>query len=730
MSAPIGNFQFELEQSLQAAKSRGLLRKITDEKSEDVFIKTYGQLVKINDIEWVTVFFDNCHKLNIKASENASGFRNEGNRLFQRKIYKEAVSKYTQAVLNGPKESEELALAYGNRSAALYRIGSYQECLADIEEALKCGFPSSLCHKLLLRKAQCMSHLGQHEDTQLCLEVLQKKLSGLDLDASKKDVILKEISEIQSLHKSNVCKNKQEIQNVRPEVSYGCNPVLVQASSAVVMSTSPAKGRYLTACKDMKAGDTLIVERPFAAVLLPDHYPTHCHHCFQKLSIAYPCRQCTMVRYCSPDCETSSWNVYHHVECRYLQLLHSVGIAHLSLRIILVAGLKYLLDFKAEQNTIKVKDTMGLDENGQYTGNYQPVYNLMTHCEDMTVEDLFQYTMTAELLLKILQHSGWLGNKSGLTDRTDEESCIIGGLLLRHILQLVCNAHAITELQCNQQTNDSIVEEKSQVRIATAIYPTASLMNHSCDPTIISSFCKNILVVRAVKDVKTGEEIFNCYGPHYKRMGWSERQQCLKEQYFFECQCSPCVEGEASEALYMSYSCNCCSGPLMRTPSSQYVCQQCKQVGTADVKSAERAAKLFQHGLDCLHENRIKGAIEVLEECHTIRRSILYKHNKLLADAQDCLARCYAMTGNFKKALKYLRESVKTVEIMFGENSIEFANELQKLSETLIGAQDWKEALSTNERACEIFERNYGKSHDTVQELTASRDKLLQILCS
>jgi hypothetical protein len=67
---------------------------------------------------------------------------------------------------------------------------------------------------------------------------------------------------------------------------------------------------------------------------------------------------------------------------------------------------------------------------------------------------------------------------------------------------------------------------------------------------------------------------------------------------------------------------------------------------------------------------------------------------------------------------------------MFGENSIEFANELQKLSETLIGAQDWKEALSTNERACEIFERNYGKSHDTVQELTASRDKLLQVLCS
>ena len=34
-------------------------------------------------------------------------------------------------------------------------------------------------------------------------------------------------------------------------------------------------------------------------------------------------------------------------------------------------------------------------------------------------------------------------------------------------------------------------------------------------------------------------------------MGWSERQQCLKEQYFFDCQCTPCVAGEADEALYL-----------------------------------------------------------------------------------------------------------------------------------------------------------------------------------
>jgi hypothetical protein len=57
------------------------------------------------------------------------------------------------------------------------------------------------------------------------------------------------------------------------------------------------------------------------------------------------------------------------------------------------------------------------------------------------------------------------------------------------------------------------------------------------------------------------------------------------------------------------------------------------------------------------------GAIAVLEECHTIRRCILYKHNKLLADAQDCLARCYAMTGKILFLWKYMY----TVTIETGE---------------------------------------------------------------
>lgn len=61
----------------------------------------------------------------------------------------------------------------------------------------------------------------------------------------------------------------------------------------------------------------------------------------------------------------------------------------------------------------------------------------------------------------------------------------ISGILLRHMLQLICNGHAITRLNISDSESGNIVTEY-QCRIATAIYPSASMMNHSCDPNIIN----------------------------------------------------------------------------------------------------------------------------------------------------------------------------------------------------------------------------------------------------
>ena len=47
------------------------------------------------------------------------------------------------------------------------------------------------------------------------------------------------------------------------------------------------------------------------------------------------------------QCRQESWVEYHQYECTCLDLLHSVGIAHLAVRTIFTAGMKKLIELKS-----------------------------------------------------------------------------------------------------------------------------------------------------------------------------------------------------------------------------------------------------------------------------------------------------------------------------------------------------------------------------------------------
>lgn len=80
------------------------------------------------------------------------------------------------------------------------------------------------------------------------------------------------------------------------------------------------------------------------------------------------------------------------------------------------------------------------------------------------------------------------------------------------------------------------------------IYPMASFFNHDCLPnacrfeyvdTDVDSRSNTDIVVRVIHDVPEGREICLSYFPVNFR--YSERQQRLKEDYGFSCNCDRCV---------------------------------------------------------------------------------------------------------------------------------------------------------------------------------------------
>ena len=165
----------------------------------------------------------------------------------------------------------------------------------------------------------------------------------------------------------------------------------------------------------------------------------------------------------------------------------------------------------------------------------------------------------------------------------------VGSIILRHITQLICNASAIYEVGPSKRSDicsdmdynitsglEPVQEvgeviSNTQYRIATAIYPSASMMNHSCNPSVINSFYGRRLIVKAIKKIVAGEEVFNCYGPHFRRHTVQERQDMLQSQYHFTCKCLPCKKKELSEfqERFSALKCNSCGGPI-RNPHTEF----------------------------------------------------------------------------------------------------------------------------------------------------------------
>ncbi|XP_062967874.1 SET and MYND domain-containing protein 4 isoform X1 [Cynocephalus volans] len=721
-------------------------------------------------------------------------YREEGNKKFQEKDYAGAAVLYSKGVSHSMPNTEDISLCYANRSAALFHLGQYETCLRDITRAQMHGYPERLRPKMMLRKVECLVTLGRLQEASQTISDLESNLAAKSTLAAAPFHILqrnlrhlkRKVQEKENLTETfpAALVNAFEDMELREE-----NEQISSASSSVSLRTDPLKGRYLIATKDILPGELLVKEDAFVSVLNPGEMPPlhhgleskwdlrvtngdlYCHQCLKPTLATVPCDGCSYAKYCSQECMQQAWERYHSTECSLGGLLLTLGVfCHIALRLILLARFEdvdkvirnlheeisdediclpegknlvktvnYGLGESEENGKIVETPIPGCDINGKYKNDYNAVFKLLPHTENHSPEHKFLCALSVSALCRQLEAASLQALttdlKSSKRKAVTPELCpdvnIWGVAMLRHMLQLQCNAQAITTIQ-QTGSKENIITDSRQVRLATGIFPVVSLLNHSCNPNTTVSFISTVATIRASQPIGKGQEILHCYGPHMNRMGVAERQQKLRSQYFFDCNCSVCQTEEhrtAAGPRWEAFCCNHCRALMQGDDVLSCGSRSCTESISRDHLVSRLQDLQQQVGMarKLLRNGNLEQAIQQLLECQNDAQSFLSAEHSMAGDIEDGLAQAYAALGDWQKSATHLQKSLRVVEVRHGPSSVEMGHELFKLAQVFFNGFAIPEALNTIQKAEKVLLVHYGPWNDEIQELQKMKSCLLDL---
>lgn len=678
-----------------------IINRLQSSNCHDEFVKEFSQCT--TDYQRISCLYKTCEcqeiiqaqkKFRDKDKREAEILRAEGNAFFKEKQYFKAHRSYTRSILKAPNDSENLSLAYNNRSLTNFYLKRYALCLQDIELAFLHNYSKTSCYKLYQRMGRCMYYL-QHKDE--AIKAFQQTIITLACADIQDDVKQEMVEDMnRAISQCSAIKGKPLSVSVReynhchqsiPSLPSDCSNEVPCLSDAVEVKLDRFGGRGLFARKDIQIGDVVIVENPYASVLLKQFNTSHCHYCCNRLQLAIPCQQCSGVAFCSLNCRDSAWKKFHWAECQILERIQDTkgDLGLLATRMILTTGYETLINI---QDYKDVERLNGFGEDGVYrSDDYKSCYSLVHHVEDRTFNDLFSRTVSAVYFLKHLELAGFfpkcdenviidseckelssLDASTGENQKTSkllngaspktvldkntlvQHKCMVGGHILRNLMMLPCNAHEVSELALNRDHPAMSVTEE----LAAAIYPVLSLINHSCDPSVVRHSFGNICVARAIRSIKSGEELKDNYGALYPTMMLETRQEEMKSQYFFSCNCEACVSNWPQyfeiPCEVPVFRCKQCDGRVMiPCGSDESKCTTCGKL--QDVSpTLMQMGKLEPRYKDTLESvidgNNSSENITILLSYLRLVEGKLHRPWRDINDCQEAFKQCLNMQAN------------------------------------------------------------------------------------
>lgn len=268
------------------------------------------------------------------------------------------------------------------------------------------------------------------------------------------------------------------------------HPNIQSASDCIEIQEEENWGRFIVASRDIKIGEIVAIEKPFASILV-NEFLSHCHECISLCYNLIPCENCTQAMYCSEKCRDVAFEGYHKYECSILatlRFLEFYKLKLLPLRIAFLARNHYSENFEKKSEVYK-------------SDCYNEIHNLVSNTAKRPVSDLFERATAAAIISNLV--------KNYTNFFSDYSSSTFKEILLLHMQTGPSNFHEINELA---PSSSGVFEPEE---IASGAFSFLSLFNHSCCPNV-TRFCYGpSLVVKAIQNIQKGEQCFDNYGYFY-----------------------------------------------------------------------------------------------------------------------------------------------------------------------------------------------------------------------
>lgn len=407
----------------------------------------------------------------LKNNANADNLRNSASLSSKNKEPEKMLNslKLFNKSLCFAENNENLAIGYAVRSSIYFDLKLYPECLRNIQ--------------------------------------LVRSMHGAYSDEIKNEIDRRELLCMNAIATANPALQMRD--PLVAHINFPAHNLVPYIANCLQLHQNSEFGRHIITGKDLKPGDVIAIEKPFCTAPSKDLQYKRCENCTEERSHnLIPCPSCTLVMFCSAECQKEALAGFHKYECPIIhQIMYKIPEPkfRLTLRLIvrglmIFESLDEFLDFT--EKAMGQECTVFTIDNGKAEQQYAAVCSLQKAAEP----DNLRLKNVEEICTLLFQQFGQKSNKQPEEFERILRKIIKNNYLMVELNRLIIQIHShVSEQDCGNICPHYF---RNDIGNALGVYAFLSLFNHSCCPNVVITASGNEQIASVIRPIKAGDQLF------------------------------------------------------------------------------------------------------------------------------------------------------------------------------------------------------------------------------